>query len=108
MAPQPESYLSELMSHIRSEGLIRPAQIKHVNMDTTVQTKAIRYPADARLNVRARERLVMTNHHLVILPKTGVFRTDELCSGNGFLYTCSQIGYRFFILPMLPPRRKIN
>jgi len=39
-------------------GAVRPAQVKHVNVDTTVQTKAIRYPTDARLYQRACERLV--------------------------------------------------
>jgi IS5 family transposase len=39
-------------------GVIRPAQIRHVNVDTTVQTKDVRYPTDARLYDRARERLV--------------------------------------------------
>lgn len=39
-------------------GAIRPAQIAHVNVDTTVQTKDVRYPTDARLCDRARERLV--------------------------------------------------
>jgi transposase, IS5 family len=38
--------------------VIRPAQIAHVNVDTTVQTKDVRYPTDARLYDRARERLV--------------------------------------------------
>lgn len=37
---------------------LRPAQVAHVNVDTTVQTKAIRHPTDARLYDRARERLV--------------------------------------------------
>jgi IS5 family transposase len=37
---------------------ITPAQTRHVNVDTTVQTKAIRHPTDARLYERARERLV--------------------------------------------------
>jgi len=39
-------------------GYIRPAQLKRVNVDTTVQTKAVRYPTDARLYHRCRERLV--------------------------------------------------
>jgi transposase, IS5 family len=39
-------------------GVIRPAQVTHVNVDTTVQTKDVRYPTDARLYDRARERLV--------------------------------------------------
>jgi IS5 family transposase len=38
--------------------VITPVQIKRVNIDTTVQTKAVRFPTDARLYDRARERLV--------------------------------------------------
>ena len=37
---------------------IKPSDLCRVNVDTTVQTKAIRYPTDARLYDRARERLV--------------------------------------------------
>jgi IS5 family transposase len=37
---------------------IRPAQLQRVNVDTTVQTKAVRFPTDARLYHRMRERLV--------------------------------------------------
>lgn len=37
---------------------IRPAQFEHLNVDTTVETKAIRFPTDARLYHRMRERLV--------------------------------------------------
>ena len=37
---------------------IRPAQLERLNVDTTVQTKSIRYPTDARLYHRTRERLV--------------------------------------------------
>jgi IS5 family transposase len=39
---------------------IKPSGLSRVNVDTTVQTKAIRYPTDARLYDRARERLVKT------------------------------------------------
>ena len=39
---------------------IKPSDLSRVNVDTTVQTKAIRYPTDARLYDRARERLVKT------------------------------------------------
>jgi IS5 family transposase len=39
---------------------IRPQQLQRLNVDTTVQTKAIRFPADARLYHRMRERLVKT------------------------------------------------
>ena len=37
---------------------IRPTQLQRINVDTTVQTKAVRYPTDARLYHRCRERLV--------------------------------------------------
>ena len=37
---------------------IKATDFAHLNVDTTVQTKAIRYPTDARLCDRARERLV--------------------------------------------------
>ncbi len=39
-------------------GAIRSADLKRINVDTTVQTKAVRYPTDARLYHRSRERLV--------------------------------------------------
>jgi IS5 family transposase len=38
--------------------VIRPAELMRINVDTTVQTKAIRFPTDARLYQRMRERLV--------------------------------------------------
>ena len=38
--------------------VIRPAELKRINVDTTVETKAIRFPTDARLYQRMRERLV--------------------------------------------------
>lgn len=37
---------------------IQPAHVRHVNVDTTVQTKDVRHPTDARLYERARQRLV--------------------------------------------------
>jgi IS5 family transposase len=38
--------------------VIGPAALKRVNVGTTVETKAIRFPTDARLYHRMRERLV--------------------------------------------------
>jgi len=37
---------------------VKPCQLKGVNVDTTVQEKEIRFPTDARLYDRARQRLV--------------------------------------------------
>jgi IS5 family transposase len=39
-------------------GAIKKSDLKRVNVDTTVETKAIRYPTDPRLYDRMRERLV--------------------------------------------------
>ena len=39
-------------------GAIRSSELKRINVDTTVQSKAIRYPTDARLYHRCRERRV--------------------------------------------------
>ena len=38
--------------------IIKPSQLKRVNVDTTVQEKYIRFPTDARLYDRMRQRLV--------------------------------------------------
>ena len=53
-----EQMLRETIEAGIKMGAIRPAQLKRINVDTTVQTKAVRYPTDARLYHRSRERLV--------------------------------------------------
>jgi IS5 family transposase len=52
-------------------GAIRPEQLKRINVDTTVQTKAIRFPTDARLYNRCRERLVkMARQHGLVIKQS--------------------------------------
>jgi len=53
-----EQMLRETIATGVRMGAIRSADLKRVNVDTTVQTKAVRYPTDARLYHRCRERLV--------------------------------------------------
>lgn len=53
-----EAMLKETIQTGLRMQVITPTQLKRVNVDTTVQTKAVRYPTDARLYNRARERLV--------------------------------------------------
>ena len=57
-----ESGAEELLSETLEAGLrmkaVKVSELKNVNVDTTVQEKAIRYPTDARLYDRAREHLV--------------------------------------------------
>lgn len=57
-----ETGAEELLKETIQAGLrlqiIKPTQLKRVNVDTTVQEKAIRFPTDARLYDRMRQRLV--------------------------------------------------
>ena len=53
-----EQMLRETIAAGIRMGAIRSRDLKRVNVDTTVQTKAVRYPTDARLYHRSRERLV--------------------------------------------------
>lgn len=55
-----ETMLRETIQAALQMKALRPAQITRINVDTTVQTKAVRHPTDARLYDRARERLVKT------------------------------------------------
>ena len=53
-----EQMLRETIAAGIRMGAIRSADLKRINVDTTVQTKAVRYPTDARLYHRWRGRLV--------------------------------------------------
>lgn len=57
-----EAGATELLKQTITAGLklkaVKPTQLKRINVDTTVQEKDIRFPTDARLYDRARERLV--------------------------------------------------
>ena len=57
-----EAGAEELLKETISAGLklkaVKSSQLKRVNIDTTVQEKDIRFPTDARLYDRARQRLV--------------------------------------------------
>jgi IS5 family transposase len=53
-----EQMLRETIKTGMRMNAIRPVELQRLNVDTTVQTKAIRFPTDARLYHRMRERLV--------------------------------------------------
>lgn len=53
-----ENLLGETIRTGVEEGYIKEAELTKVNVDTTVQTKAIQFPTDARLYNRMRQRLV--------------------------------------------------
>ena len=53
-----EKMLMETIKTGMKSGFIRKQEVKRVNVDTTVQEKEIRYPTDARLYDRMRQKLV--------------------------------------------------
>jgi len=53
-----EKMLSETIATAQREEALKPNEIKRVNVDTTVQEKAIAFPTDARLYHKARKILV--------------------------------------------------
>jgi len=50
-----EKLLKESLAAAQREAVLTPAEIKRVNVDTTVQEKAIAFPTDARLYHKARQ-----------------------------------------------------
>ena len=50
--------LKESLAAAQREAVLSPAEVKRVNVDTTVQEKAIAFPTDARLYHKARQALV--------------------------------------------------
>jgi transposase, IS5 family len=53
-----ERLLKESLAAAQREAVLTEAEIKRVNVDTTVQEKAIAFPTDARLYQKARQALV--------------------------------------------------
>ena len=53
-----EKLLKESLAAAQREAVLSEAEIKRVNVDTTVQEKAIAFPTDARLYQKARQALV--------------------------------------------------
>ena len=63
---------------------IKPAELKHVNVDTTVQPNNIRFPTDARLYDRARERLVkQARKEGITLERSYVRKSKQLLRRQG-------------------------
>src|SRR5438270_5814147 len=53
-----EKLIGETLSTAKREQALKESEIKRVNVDTTVQEKAIAFPTDARLYHKARRALV--------------------------------------------------
>ena len=57
-----EKLLTETLSTAKRERALKESEIKRVNVDTTVQEKAVAFPTDARLYQKARRALVRAAH----------------------------------------------
>lgn len=87
-----EAGAEELLIKTIEAGLVLKAvkktQLRNINVDTTVQEKDVRFPTDARLYDRARERLVKAANDQEInlrqnynrLSKQALLKTKSLCA----------------------------
>ena len=53
-----EQMLKESLPAVQREAVLMPTEVTRVNVDTTVQEKAIAFPTDARLYYKARQALL--------------------------------------------------
>jgi transposase, IS5 family len=68
-----EKLLKQVLRTAQAQQALKPSEIKRVNVDTTVQEKAIAFPTDARLYDKARRALVRAaNKYQVKLRQTYV------------------------------------
>jgi IS5 family transposase len=58
-----EKLLKESLAAAQREAVLPPTEVKRVNVDTTVQEKALAFPTDARLYHKARQALVRLAQH---------------------------------------------
>ena len=59
-----EKLLKESLAAAQREAVLTPTEVKRVNVDTTVQEKAIAFPTDARLYHKARQAVVRVARRL--------------------------------------------
>lgn len=72
-----EAMLSETIEVGKRLGFVKASQLTRINVDTTVQEKHVRFPTDARLYDRARDRLVKTAKRLGIKLRQGYGRVGR-------------------------------
>ncbi len=72
-----EAMLKETIAAGLALKAIKPSQLSRVNVDTTVQEKHVRFPTDARLYDRARERLAKAAERRGIKLRQNYRRVDK-------------------------------
>ena len=76
-----EKLLTETLSTAKREQALRESEIRRVNVDTTVQEKAIAFPTDARLYHKARCALVRAARAAFINLRQSYARLGQQCAG---------------------------
>lgn len=72
-----EQMLAELIATGLRSGALRPSLLSRLNVDTTVQEKFVRFPTDARLYDRMRERLVVAAQRRGVLLRQSYARVGR-------------------------------
>ena len=96
-----EPMLKESLAAAQREAVLSPAEMKRVNVDTTVQEKAVAFPTDTRLYHKARHRQSETNKNL--FRKEGdsarmIFTSLSVCMVNTL-----QVSTKLLAGPILVP-----
>ncbi len=87
-----EKLLEETIAAGLEIGVIKNASMNKLNVDTTVQEKAISFPTDARLYHRMREGLVeLSKEHGVILRKSYKYKSKHAFYWRGRYTGCRQM-----------------
>jgi hypothetical protein len=65
-----EKLLTQTLSTAKREQALRDPELKRVNVDTTVQEKAVAFPTEARLSHKARRALVRRSSTACMRPRS--------------------------------------
>ena len=90
MGDKLEVLLEETIKVAMESKALRRTAVKHVNVDTTVQEKAIAFPTDARLYQKMRETLVREAQHRDIKLRQSFRRVGKKASIMQGRYACAQ------------------
>lgn len=89
-----EKLLKQVLQTAQQQQALKPAQIKRVNADTTVQEKAIAFPTDARLYDKARRALVRAAQRQPIKLRQSYVRLGKRALFKQSRYAAAQQGRR--------------
>src|SRR3989338_10489352 len=89
-----ELLLSQTIQTAMEQKYLKPMQCQRVSVDTTVQTKDIRFPTDARLYDRMREKLVHTAQNVDIELRQSYTRVGKQILHRQQNYAHAQQGRR--------------